>query len=99
MIHRIDERFAALKKAGRAGLIPFVMGGDPDMAATLAILRALPEAGADLIEIGIPFSDPMADGPVIQAAGVRALKGGATVEKSCTWWRNSARPTTKPRSS
>lgn len=81
MIGRIDERFAALKKAGKAALIPFIMGGDPDDATTLSLLRALAEAGADIIEIGIPFSDPMADGPVIQAAGGRALKGGATVER------------------
>jgi tryptophan synthase alpha chain len=78
-VSRISERFAELKKQKRAGLIPFIMGGDPTLSATAALLKSLPEAGADLIEIGIPFSDPMADGPVIQAAGLRALKAGTSV--------------------
>src|SRR5262249_11966444 len=81
MIGRINTLFALLRKQGRTGLIPFIMGGDPDLAATRALLPALAEAGADLIEIGLPFSDPMADGPVIQAAGLRALKAGAGVQK------------------
>lgn len=76
---RIGRRFAALKAQGRAGLIPFVTAGDPDPATSLELLRALPEAGADLIELGMPFSDPMADGPAIQAASRRALKAGMTL--------------------
>jgi len=76
---RIENTFAKLRAENRAALIPFVMGYDPDAATTSALLNALPAAGADLIEIGIPFSDPMADGPVIQAAGLRALKAGATL--------------------
>lgn len=74
MISRITEKFAALKKQARPGLVTFIMGGDPGVAQSLAILKALPGAGADVIEIGMPFSDPMADGPTIQAAGIRALK-------------------------
>ncbi len=73
---RIDERFAALGREGRAGLVAYVMAGDPDAARSLAILQALPAAGADLIEVGIPFSDPMADGPPIQRAALRALGAG-----------------------
>jgi tryptophan synthase alpha chain len=73
---RIDARFAALKREGRSGLVTFVMAGDPDPATSLAILRALPQAGADVIEVGMPFTDPMADGPAIQAAGLRALRAG-----------------------
>lgn len=76
---RIDRRFAALKAEGRAGLVTFVMAGDPDHDTSLALLKALPGAGADLIEIGMPFTDPMADGPAIQAAGLRALAGGQTL--------------------
>ena len=76
---RIPRRFAALKAEGRAGLIPFITAGDPDPATSLELLRALPEAGADLIELGMPFSDPMADGPAIQAASQRALKAGMTL--------------------
>ena len=79
---RIDRRFAALKKAGRAALVTFTMGGDPDHATSVAILKALPKAGADVIELGMPFTDPMADGPAIQAAGLRALKGGQTLKKT-----------------
>ena len=79
---RIDARFAALKKEGRAGLITFTMAGDPDQATALAILKSLPKAGADLIELGMPFSDPMSDGPTIQAAGQRALKQGQTLTKT-----------------
>ena len=79
---RIDERFAALKKEGRAGLVTFVMAGDPDASTFAAVLAGLPKAGADVIEIGMPFSDPMADGPAIQAAGLRALKAGQTLRKT-----------------
>ena len=73
---RIDRRFAKLRAEGRAALVTFVMGGDPDPAVSLEILKALPRAGADVIEVGMPFSDPMADGPAIQAAGLRALHAG-----------------------
>ncbi len=79
MTTRIDTRFAALKAEGRAALVTFVMAGDPDPSTALEIIRALPKAGADLIEIGMPFTDPMADGPAIQAAGLRALAAGETL--------------------
>lgn len=79
---RIDRRFAALKAEGRPALVTFMTAGDPDPATTLALLKALPAAGADVIELGMPFSDPMADGPAIQAAGLRALKGGQTMAKT-----------------
>ena len=74
---RLADRFAALKADGRAGLVTFVTAGDPDLATSQAILDGLPAAGADIIELGMPFSDPMADGPAIQAASLRALKSGA----------------------
>jgi len=73
---RIAARFEALKRAGRKALIPYIVAGDPDPASTVPLLHALVEAGSDVIELGVPFSDPMADGPVIQAAGERALKHG-----------------------
>jgi tryptophan synthase alpha chain len=76
---RIARRFAALKRAGRAGLVPYLACGDPDAPTFARLLAALPEAGADLIEVGMPFSDPMADGPAIQAASLRALKAGTTL--------------------
>ena len=79
---RIDKRFAELKTEGRAGLVTFTMAGDPDLATSLAIAKALPAAGADIIELGMPFTDPMADGPAIQAAGLRALKAGQTLRKT-----------------
>jgi tryptophan synthase alpha chain len=79
---RIDTRFAELNKQGRAAFITFLMAGDPDPATSLEIIKALPKAGADIIEIGMPFTDPMADGPAIQAAGLRALKGGMTLKKT-----------------
>lgn len=82
MTTRIDTRFADLKKEGRAAFVTFVMAGDPDPATSLAIIKALPKAGADIIEIGMPFTDPMADGPAIQAAGLRALKAGTTLKKT-----------------
>ena len=79
---RIDRRYAACAAENRAALVTFVMGGDPDPETSLAIVRALPQAGADVIEIGMPFTDPMADGPAIQASGVRALKAGQTMKKT-----------------
>ncbi|HTE99164.1 MAG TPA: tryptophan synthase subunit alpha [Bradyrhizobium sp.] len=82
MTTRIDARFAELKQEGRAAFITFLMAGDPDPATSLDIIKALPKAGADIIEIGMPFTDPMADGPAIQAAGLRALKAGMTLKKT-----------------
>jgi tryptophan synthase alpha chain len=82
MTTRIDRRFAALKHEGRAALVTFTMAGDPDYDTSLAIAKALPKAGADVIELGMPFTDPMADGPAIQAAAVRALKGGQRMTKT-----------------
>jgi len=82
MTTRIDTRFAELKKEGRAAFVTFLMAGDPDPATSLEIIKALPKAGADVIEIGMPFTDPMADGPGIQAAGLRALKAGMTLRKT-----------------
>lgn len=82
MTTRIEKRFAALKDEGRAALVTFVMSGDPDYETSMAIIKALPQAGADVIELGMPFTDPMADGPSIQAAGVRALKAGQTLKKT-----------------
>ena len=78
---RIAKRFSELKAANRAAFVPFVTAGDPDGDTTEALLARLPEAGADLIELGVPFSDPMADGPAIQASSQRALKAGMTVPK------------------
>jgi tryptophan synthase alpha chain len=79
---RIAAKFEALAREGRAAFIPFIMAGDPDLAASQALLEALPGAGADLIELGVAFSDPMADGPIIQAAGLRAIKAGQTLAKT-----------------
>src|ERR1700688_2162928 len=82
MSTRIEHRFAALAPQGRAALVTFVTAGDPDYATSLAILRALPAAGADLIELGMPFTDPMADGPAIQASSLRALKAGQNMKRT-----------------
>ena len=82
MTTRIDARFAALKREGRAGLITFVTAGDPDPETSLEILKRLPAAGADIVELGMPFSDPMADGPAIQASSQRALRAGQTLKKT-----------------
>ncbi|MGE7370499.1 tryptophan synthase subunit alpha [Neorhizobium sp. NPDC001467] len=82
MTARMDNRFAALRAEGRPALITYFMGGDPDFETSLAIMKALPGAGADVIELGMPFSDPMADGPAIQLAGQRALKGGQTLART-----------------
>jgi len=82
MTTRIDTRFSELKKQDRSAFVTFVMAGDPDPATSLSIIKALPKAGADVLEIGMPFTDPMADGPAIQAAGLRALKAGMTLKKT-----------------
>ena len=79
MTTRIDARFAQCKAENRPALVTYVMGGDPDLSTSQAILNALPQAGADVIELGLPFSDPMADGLVIQMAGQRALAAGHTL--------------------
>ncbi|HRW30081.1 MAG: tryptophan synthase subunit alpha [Alphaproteobacteria bacterium] len=81
-ISRINKRFETLKSENRAGLITFTTAGDPDYETSLALLKGLPAAGADIIELGMPFSDPMADGPAIQAASIRALKGKMTLKKT-----------------
>ncbi|MDA9423289.1 MULTISPECIES: tryptophan synthase subunit alpha [Bradyrhizobium] len=82
MTTRIDTRFAELAKQSRSAFVTFLMAGDPDPATSLEIIKALPKSGADVIEIGMPFTDPMADGPSIQAAGLRALKAGMTLKKT-----------------
>jgi len=84
---RIDRKFAALKREGRAGLVTFITAGDPDYDTALAMLKGLPGAGADIIEIGMPFSDPMADGPAIQASSLRALNTGQTMKKTLSMVR------------
>lgn len=97
-VSRIDARFADLRAAGRAGLIPFLTAGDPDPAWTVATLHALVEAGADLIELGVPFSDPMADGPVIQRASERALGKGVGCAACWRWCASSGSATPRRRS-
>jgi tryptophan synthase alpha chain len=81
-VSRIAARFADLKAQQRAGFVPFITAGDPDFETSLAILKALPGAGADVIELGMPFSDPMADGPAVQASSLRALKAGGTMSRT-----------------
>lgn len=82
MTHRMTNRFAALAKQNRPAFVTYFMGGDPDFQTSLDIMKGLPAAGADVIELGMPFSDPMADGPSIQAAGLRALKGKQNLPKT-----------------
>ncbi len=79
MTHRIDQTFAARKAKGQAAFVAYMMAGDPDRAVSQAFLNAMPDAGVDIIELGIPFTDPMADGPVIEDAGIRARKSGTTL--------------------
>jgi tryptophan synthase alpha chain len=88
MTTRIDKRFADLAKEGRVALVTFLMSGDPDYETSLAVIKALPKAGADMIELGMPFTDPMADGPSVQAAGLRALKAGQTLKKTLAMVRD-----------
>src|SRR5512132_1671522 len=87
MTTRIDRRFASLRQEGRAALVTFLMAGDPDERTSLDLVRALPNAGADVIELGMPFTDPMADGPTIQAAGLRALRAGQTLRRTLAMMR------------
>lgn len=82
MSARIDVRFVALRAEGRAAFIPFITAGDPDLERSTEILKALPAAGADIIELGMPFTDPMADGPAVQEAGLRALAAGQTLKRT-----------------
>ncbi len=82
MTSRLGARFAELKAAGRKAFVPFISAGDPDLETSFAILEKLPGAGADVIELGMPFSDPMADGPAVQASSLRALKSGATMNRT-----------------
>jgi tryptophan synthase alpha chain len=82
MTSRIDRRFAALAQQRRVAFVAFITAGDPDYATAESILHGLPAAGADIIELGMPFSDPMADGPAVQASSLRALKGGQTMAKT-----------------
>jgi tryptophan synthase alpha chain len=82
MTARIEARFARCRAEGRAALVTYVMAGDPDPETSLALLKSLPEAGADIVEFGMPFTDPMADGPAIQAAGLRALRAGQTTART-----------------
>jgi len=91
MTTRIDRRFATLREQGRAAVVTYVMAGDPDYDSSLAILKALPQAGADVIEIGMPFTDPMADGPAIQVAGLRALSGGQDMKRTLALVRSFRR--------
>ena len=79
---RIDKKFAALKAEGKKAFVAYIMAGDPDLATSLAVMKGLPDAGVDVIELGLPFTDPMADGPTIQLAGQRALEGGQTLQKT-----------------
>jgi len=78
---RIADAFLTLRSRGRAGLVPYITAGDPDLAVTRDCLRAMAESGADLIELGVPFSDPMADGPVLQRSAERALAAGTTLRR------------------
>ena len=91
MTARMDKKFADLKAEGRPALVTYFMGGDPDYDTSLAIMKALPGAGADVIELGAPFSDPMADGPAIQLAGQRALKNGHSLRKTLEMARDFRR--------
>jgi tryptophan synthase alpha chain len=81
LMTRIDDTFARLKAEGKKAFVAYIMGGDPDQATSLAVMQGLPGAGVDVIELGMPFTDPMADGPTIQLAGQRALEGGMTMDR------------------
>src|SRR3977135_1452375 len=91
MTTRIDARFAELAKQGRSAFVPFLRAADPDPKPSLDIIKALPKAGADIIEIGMPFTDPMADGPAYQRCGLRPLKAGMTLKKTLAMVREFRR--------
>src|SRR5260370_11811978 len=93
---RIREKVGELKRSGRGGFIPFITAGDPDLATTERLLIELAKAGADIIELGVPFSDPVADGEVIQRASERALRNGVTVHDALTCPRNVRQPINVP---
>jgi tryptophan synthase alpha chain len=95
---KIQAVFERLQAQGRKALIPFITAGDPDPALTVPLLHALVRAGADIIELGVPFSDPMADGPTIQRASERALAKGVSLRQVLGWWPISAPTTTTRRS-
>jgi tryptophan synthase alpha chain len=95
---RIDDTFARLKAEGKKAFVAYVMAGDPDHETSLEIVKGLPGAGVDVIELGMPFTDPMADGPTIQLAGQRALDGGQTLEKTLADGPRLRGRTTPPRS-
>ena len=90
-MNRLDHTLGALRRAGRSGLAAYFAAGDPDPEASLALLRGLPAAGADVIELGMPFSDPVADGPILQQANARALAGGQTLKRTLAWCAPCAR--------
>ena len=91
---RIDAKFAELKAQGKKAFVSYVMAGDPDFDTSLELVKGLPGAGVDVIELGLPFTDPMADGPTIQLAGQRALDGGMTLQRTLDLATEFARPTT-----
>jgi tryptophan synthase alpha chain len=95
-VTRIDRKFAHLKSEGRKGFIPYIAAGDPDLSTTVQLVLALEKAGADVIELGVPFSDPIADGPVIQRATERALKNGVTLHKVLQLGENIRRKSDVP---
>ena len=95
MASRIDQTFRSLKAADKKAFVAYIMAGDPDYGSSLELLRGLPRAGVDIIELGFPFTDPMADGPTIQDAGYRALEGGQTLSKSLTMVREFRRHDTQ----
>ncbi len=93
---RIDQTFARLKAEGKKAFVAYIMAGDPDLATSLAVMKGLPAAGVDIIELGMPFTDPMADGPTIQLAGQRALEGGQTLDKTLAMVRGVPQAATPP---
>jgi tryptophan synthase alpha chain len=98
-VSRIDKRFADLKAQNKGAFVAYIMAGDPDLETSFELLRGLPAAGADLIELGFPFSDPMAEGPTIQRAAERSLKNGTKIRTCLSWSGASAKSTRTRRSS
>ena len=95
---RINAKFAELKAANKKAFVSYVMAGDPDFDTSLEIVKGLPAAGVDIIELGLPFTDPMADGPTIQLAGQRALEVGMTLTRTLEWLPSFAKPMTRRQS-